>query len=182
MAAFPSLLFSSLSHWAKAPAMQAISSISHLTHGQPPPDDSYIVPMPKLSHRMTQGKIIKWLKRPGDKVNQYDILFEVSTHELVEEVFKVDKFASSVSLLVESQEDGYLARILVDESDQNVTVGAPVALFVESEEALRKAVDELPATWKPQTSNVYDAAQPRVNVLPWQSYLKEASRKVKCMG
>lgn len=158
--------------------MRTISS-SHSS--QTPPSDSYVVPMPKLSHRMTTGRIVKWLKRPGDKVEQYDILFEVSTNELVEEVFKVDAFAASVSLLVESQEEGYLAKILVEESDKDLRVGLPIALFVESEEGLKEAA-ALPSQWMPETTNVYDDNQPQANVLPWQSYLKESSRKVKCMG
>jgi pyruvate/2-oxoglutarate dehydrogenase complex dihydrolipoamide acyltransferase (E2) component len=158
--------------------MRAFSS-SHSDN--PLPDGCYIVPMPKLSHRMTQGKITRWLKKPGSRVEVYDILFEVETNELVEEVFKVDSFASSVSLLVESQEEGYLARILVESGQEVLPVGAPIALLVESQESL-KEVAALPSSWKPPTTNVYDDTQPRVNVLPWQSYLKETSRKVKCMG
>jgi pyruvate/2-oxoglutarate dehydrogenase complex dihydrolipoamide acyltransferase (E2) component len=37
---------------------------------------------------MTQGRLVKWLKATGDRVERYDILFEVETEELVEEVFK----------------------------------------------------------------------------------------------
>lgn len=161
--------------------MQSISSHSTLFQPEAASDDSYIVPMPKLSHRMTQGTITRWLKRPGDRVEQYDILFELETKELVEEVFKVDAFASSVLLLVESQEEGYLAKILVESGQDVIAVGTPIGLLVESKEALEGAA-ALPSDWRPHTTNVYDETQPKVNVLPWQSYLKEASRKVKCMG
>ena len=43
---------------------------------------------------MTKGRLVKWLKGEGERVKQYDILFEVETEELVEEVFKVGKEAS----------------------------------------------------------------------------------------
>ena len=43
------------------------------------PEGVYMVPMPKLSHEMTSGTITRWLKKPGDLVRQYDLIFEVST-------------------------------------------------------------------------------------------------------
>eukprot|EP00798_Chlamydomonas_sp_ICE-L_P014121 gene14121-20075_t len=59
------------------------------------------------------GSLVKWLKKKGDPVALYDIICEVETDELVEEVFKVGDFAGNVTLLVESQEEGILADILV---------------------------------------------------------------------
>jgi len=83
-------------------------------------------------------------------------------------------------MLVESQEDGYLAKVLVPEGTDNLPAGRPVAVFAETEAAAAAAAaDGAPRV---PTTDVYDDAQPRVAVLPWQSFLKQGSRKVKCMG
>jgi pyruvate dehydrogenase E2 component (dihydrolipoamide acetyltransferase) len=57
---------------------------------------------------MKQGKITKWNYKVGDKIEAGDVLAEIET----------DK--SSVGF--EMQEDGYIAKILVDESS-SVDVG-----------------------------------------------------------
>mmetsp|Transcript_23742 Transcript_23742/g.52089 ORF Transcript_23742/g.52089 Transcript_23742/m.52089 type:complete len:222 (+) Transcript_23742:63-728(+) len=146
-----------------------------------PAEDLYVVPMPKLSHTMTKGRLVKWLKQEGDPIAMYDVLMEVETEELVEEVFKVEDFAGKVTLLVEAHEEGFLAKKLVPEGGSLVAVGAPVGLMVTSEEALallRKAG----ANYACPTTDVYDDSQPQVQVLPWQSFLKSGKRQVKCMG
>jgi hypothetical protein len=62
-----------------------------------------VVALPKLSHQMTQGKLMKWLKKPGDRIEMYDVLMEVETEELVENVFKasniLDQHAKALMLL-----------------------------------------------------------------------------------
>ena len=73
--------------------------------------------MPALSSTMTEGKIVSWVKKVGDKVSSGDTL-------LVVESDKAD-------MDVESYEDGYLATILVKEGESSA-VGAPVALIVKS--------------------------------------------------
>ena len=60
--------------------------------------------MPKLGLTMESGKIEKWHKKVGDKVETGDILFEVMT----------DK----VSLEVESYNSGILRKILKGEGDE----------------------------------------------------------------
>ena len=60
--------------------------------------------MPKLGLTMESGKIEKWHKKEGDKVEEGDILFEVMT----------DK----VSLEVESYNSGILRKILKVEGDE----------------------------------------------------------------
>ena len=60
--------------------------------------------MPKLGLTMESGKIEKWHKKEGDKVETGDMLFEVMT----------DK----VSLEVESYNSGILRKILKTEGDE----------------------------------------------------------------
>ncbi|RKH45898.1 pyruvate dehydrogenase complex dihydrolipoamide acetyltransferase [Corallococcus sicarius] len=70
--------------------------------------------MPSLSPTMKEGKIVKWLKKEGDKVSSGDAIAEVET----------DKS----NLEVEAYDDGTLARIVVGEGDL-ATVGAPIAFL-----------------------------------------------------
>ena len=130
----------------------------------------HVVPMPKLSPVMETGRLVKWLKSPGEKVElvcwlwgcactrveahghkvctmetsqveglplkgcfsasrpvQYDVLFEVDTDQLTEEVFKVGSFAGTVRMLVEAHEEGWLARQLVQEDEKQ-----PVQVSVDN--------------------------------------------------
>ncbi|NTX13351.1 pyruvate dehydrogenase complex dihydrolipoamide acetyltransferase [Myxococcus sp. CA056] len=70
------------------------------------------IQMPSLSPTMTEGKIVKWLKKVGDKVSSGEALAELET----------DKS----NLEIEAYDDGYLLQILVGE-DQSAPVGAPIA-------------------------------------------------------
>ena len=42
--------------------------------------------MPKLGQTMTKGKIVKWLKKEGDAVEEGEPLLEVETEKVVFEV------------------------------------------------------------------------------------------------
>jgi len=42
--------------------------------------------MPKLGEAMTKGKIVKWLKKEGDAVEEGEPLLEVETEKVVFEV------------------------------------------------------------------------------------------------
>ncbi len=68
--------------------------------------------MPKLGESVTEGTIGRWLKRPGDRVEQYEPMLEVTT----------DKVDTEVSAPV----DGVLAAILVGEGE-TVGVGTVIA-------------------------------------------------------
>ncbi|RKH05952.1 pyruvate dehydrogenase complex dihydrolipoamide acetyltransferase [Corallococcus carmarthensis] len=70
--------------------------------------------MPSLSPTMTEGKIVKWLKKEGDKISSGDAIAEVET----------DKS----NLEVEAYDDGTLARITVQAGDM-AKVGAPIAFL-----------------------------------------------------
>ncbi|ADO71196.1 pyruvate dehydrogenase complex dihydrolipoamide acetyltransferase [Stigmatella aurantiaca] len=74
--------------------------------------DGIPVLMPALSPTMKEGKVVKWLKKVGDKISSGEAIAEVET----------DKS----NLEVEAYDDGTLAKILVD-ADQTAQVGAPIA-------------------------------------------------------
>ena len=81
------------------------------------------VAMPALSSTMTEGKIVSWNKKIGDKVNAGDVL-------LVVESDKAD-------MDVEAFEDGFLAAIYTPEGG-SAKVGAPVAVLVANKEDIGK--------------------------------------------
>ncbi len=74
--------------------------------------------MPALSSTMTEGKIVEWLKKPGDKVERGESV-------LVVESDKAD-------MDVESFQEGFLAAILMP-AGSTVPVGETIGLVVETE-------------------------------------------------
>jgi pyruvate dehydrogenase E2 component (dihydrolipoamide acetyltransferase) len=77
------------------------------------------VVMPKLSEAMETGKVIKWIKKEGDRVNGGDILAEIET----------DK----ADVEMEAFGAGVLRKILVKEGD-SAPVGAMIAVIAEASE------------------------------------------------
>jgi len=80
---------------------------------------------------MQKGKIIKWLVSPGDEVESGEILFEISTTQLTE-----DPEQGVIVMEVESQEDGWLAKVLVEAGEDEVSVGTPLAYVCDDEDAM----------------------------------------------
>src|SRR5262249_61163745 len=72
------------------------------------------VQLPALSPTMTEGKIVKWLKKEGDSISSGEAIAEVET----------DKS----NLEVEAFDDGVLLKILVAEGETG-KVGAPIAVI-----------------------------------------------------
>jgi pyruvate dehydrogenase E1 component beta subunit len=81
--------------------------------------------MPALSPTMTEGKIAKWLKQPGDAVKAGDILAEIETDKATMEIEAVD--------------EGTFAKILVPEGTENVAVNLPIALIAGEGEQIGAA-------------------------------------------
>jgi pyruvate dehydrogenase E2 component (dihydrolipoyllysine-residue acetyltransferase) len=70
------------------------------------------VVMPKLSDTMEEGKILRWLKKPGERVAKGDVIAEVET----------DK----ADMELEAESEGVLGEILVDEGG-SAAVGEKIA-------------------------------------------------------
>ncbi|XP_043090416.1 pyruvate dehydrogenase protein X component, mitochondrial [Puntigrus tetrazona] len=92
------------------------------------------VQMPALSPTMEEGNIVKWLKKEGDEVAVGDALCEIETDKAV--------------VIMESNDDGVLAKILVREGSRGVRLGTLIALMVSEGEDWKQA--ELPAL-EPET-------------------------------
>ena len=78
------------------------------------------ITMPKLSDTMEEGKIIRWLKHPGDSIHHGDALAEVET----------DK----ADMVMESFEEGVLEEIRLKEGE-SAAVGATIAIMRTSGQA-----------------------------------------------
>src|SRR5687768_6179699 len=77
------------------------------------------ITMPQLSDTMTEGTVVKWLKKEGDKVKEGDIIAEIETDKATMEY--------------ESSETGTIASIDAKEGDK-VAVGARIALLATGSE------------------------------------------------
>src|SRR5207245_1276533 len=75
------------------------------------------ITMPQLGETVTEGTITRWAKQVGDRIEEDEVLFEVST----------DKVDSEVP----SPTSGYLAEILVPEGE-TVEVGAKLAVISDA--------------------------------------------------
>lgn len=63
--------------------------------------------MPSLSPTMTEGNIVKWLKKEGDTIAAGDVLCEIQTDKAI--------------MAFETEEEGVLAKILVSSILQKYT-------------------------------------------------------------
>ena len=94
--------------------------------------------MPALSSTMTEGKIVEWLKNPGDKVERGESV-------LVVESDKAD-------MDVESFHDGFLASILMP-AGSSAPVGETIGLIVETADEITVAQANAPSSPSPQSAS-----------------------------
>ncbi|CAL8082529.1 unnamed protein product [Orchesella dallaii] len=92
-------------------------------------DGTHRVNMPSLSPTMTEGTIVKWMKKEGDAITAGDVLCEIQTDKAV--------------VFMEHDDDGILAKILVPENTADVKVGTLIALTVDEGEDWKSV--EVPA-------------------------------------
>ncbi|AQT47055.1 MULTISPECIES: pyruvate dehydrogenase complex E1 component subunit beta [Bartonella] len=78
--------------------------------------------MPALSPTMEEGKISKWVKKEGDKVEAGDVIAEIETDKATMEVDAAD--------------EGTIGKILVPEGTEGVKVNTPIAVLLEDGETV----------------------------------------------
>lgn len=124
-------------------AAYAAPASAPATPPPPPPKGAYVLPLPKLSPQMQRGAVAAWRVREGEAFPAYTVLAEVTTTELVEAAYAEGAFAGRVRMLVEAQQPGTVARLLVpaDDDDDNsaaaprdMQVGTPIAVVVGQDE------------------------------------------------
>src|SRR5689334_17411151 len=90
--------------------------------------------MPKLSDTMEEGKILRWLKHPGDKIARGEAIAEVET----------DK----ADMVLEAFEAGVLGEIKLSEGE-SAPVGAVIATMKSSAGEPAASAEKTPAAPKP---------------------------------
>jgi pyruvate dehydrogenase E2 component (dihydrolipoamide acetyltransferase) len=78
-----------------------------------------VIKMPKMGSTMKEGLLAKWLVKEGDAVNEEDVLFEVSTDKITNEI--------------ESEVTGIVRKILVAEGE-TVPCQTPLAIIADADE------------------------------------------------
>ncbi|MDP9185745.1 MAG: pyruvate dehydrogenase complex dihydrolipoamide acetyltransferase [Verrucomicrobiota bacterium] len=95
------------------------------------------IQMPKLSDTMTEGTLVSWKKKKGDKVSAGEVIAEIETDKATMEW--------------ESSEDGTLTEIYVEEGGK-VNVGDKIAFIAgEGEEAPKKEEKKEPVKKEEKT-------------------------------
>ncbi|XP_026095230.1 pyruvate dehydrogenase protein X component, mitochondrial isoform X1 [Carassius auratus] len=131
------------------------------------------VQMPALSPTMEEGNLVKWLKKEGDEVAVGDALCEIETDKAV--------------VVMESSDDGILAKILVQEGSRGVRLGTLIALMVDEGEDWKQveipALEPVTPTTAPPTTApppATDHAPPRTTTpsAPKQLRLSPAARHI----
>ena len=122
------------------------------------------VVMPKLSDTMEEGKILRWLKKPGDQVNVGDVLAEVET----------DK----ADMELEAESSGVLSKILVEEGG-SAAVGEKIALLGDGGAAAAEAKPEARQA-KPEARQAKpEAAEPRPETRPARAEAHESKPQAR---
>jgi len=102
--------------------------------------------MPKLSDAMTEGRVIQWLKKEGDRVQGGDVIASIETDKAE---IELEAFGS-----------GVLRKILVGDG-QSVPVGQAIGVIAEPEEDISGMVRGAPAI-----SATPPKAEPKASVSP----------------
>jgi pyruvate dehydrogenase E2 component (dihydrolipoamide acetyltransferase) len=106
-----------------------------------------IIEMPKLSDTMTEGTLVRWLKKEGDKVRTGDVLAEVETDKATMEMAADD--------------EGILGKIYVP-AGSKAGLGVALAVLVEEGEAVPDApTAKVPAAPAAAGGGAATAAAPR---------------------
>ncbi len=87
-----------------------------------------VIDMPKLSDTMTEGVLVAWLKKEGERVEPGDLIAQVET----------DK----ATMDLEAFDEGVLLKQLVKEGE-TVPVGAPIAILGEEGEDISELLKQL---------------------------------------
>ena len=114
------------------------------------PKDAKVIRMPLLSDTMTEGKIVQWNKKVGDKVKSDDVIAEVETDKATMEVVGYEEG----TLLYIGVEAGQAAKV----NDIIAIVGkegTDVSAYVEAEKNKGVMLPSKTTTGKKGTAGSY---------------------------
>lgn len=82
---------------------------------------AYEIKMPKLGLTMEKGQVMKWHKEPGDKITEGEVVVEIESDKITNEV--------------KAEKEGYLAQKLIDVGE-TVPVGEVLGVVVKSKDRI----------------------------------------------
>ena len=97
--------------------------------------------MPALSPTMTEGTIITWCKKEGEKIEAGDVICEIQTDKAV--------------VAMEADDDAILAKIIIPENESGVKIGTMICITVEEGEDWKDV--QIPSSgkaYKPTTDKI----------------------------
>src|SRR5437667_8453949 len=106
--------------------------------------------MPKLSPRLEEGQVARWLKKEGDKVSMGEPLAEIDT----------DKATMEMQAL----SNGVLRKILINEGE-SAPLGQPIAIIGEPDEDISELLSQAKAA-KPAKAEAAPAKLPESEAAP----------------
>lgn len=105
--------------------------------------------MPKMGESIMDGRILKWFKQPGDKVDRDETLFEISTDKVDTEVPSAEGGILVEVLFAEGDTANVgdvVARIETDAANANVKSGVTKAEVKEEPKEVEKAPEPVKET------------------------------------
>jgi 2-oxoglutarate dehydrogenase E2 component (dihydrolipoamide succinyltransferase) len=118
--------------------------------------------MPKMGESIMDGRILKWHKKPGDKVAKDEILFEISTDKVDTEVPSAEAGVLTEVMFNEGDTANVgdvVARIETDASQAKVKQGKSETKPAEQKTEAKKETKAEPAPSKPATAPVTKPAE-----------------------
>jgi pyruvate/2-oxoglutarate dehydrogenase complex dihydrolipoamide acyltransferase (E2) component len=73
--------------------------------------------LPKWGLTMEEGTLVSWLKEEGDRVEEGEVIAEVETEKITNEL--------------EAPVSGIIGKILVEEDTEDIPVGTPLCIINE---------------------------------------------------
>src|SRR5215208_2526398 len=104
------------------------------------------ITMPQLSDTMTEGTVVKWLKREGDRVKEGEIIAEVETDKATMEW--------------EATDSGTIAVIVAKEGDK-VKVGGAIAVLATGSEDAKQVKSQYQSQPRAEARGSATAAAPQ---------------------
>lgn len=105
--------------------------------------------LPAMSPTMTEGTVAKWTVKEGDKVSPGDIIAEIETDKATMEL--------------ETDEEGVMGKILVNEGAEGVAVGTLIAVILEEGEDA-SALDNITASAPAAAEEKAEESAPKEDV------------------
>ncbi|MBX2888992.1 MAG: pyruvate dehydrogenase complex dihydrolipoamide acetyltransferase [Ferruginibacter sp.] len=136
------------------------------------PEGAKVIRMPLLSDTMTEGKIISWNKKIGDKVKSDDVLAEVETDKATMEVVGYEEG----TLLYIGVEAGHAVKV----NGIMAIVGKPgtdVSAYVNAEN--KQSVQSPSATSTPQTTATHSVKDTPQSPITTQEQVSDNNGRIK---